>query len=202
MNYLAHILLADDSHEARLGALLGDFVRGGGEADFGPVIQAEILMHRRIDSYTDSHALVRQAKALFAPGRRRFAGIVLDIFYDHLLVQRWSRYAHQPLDDFIAAFYRGLEAQPHLFPPRFAAIATRMVEEDWLGSYATPAGMEWAVQRVSGRLSRNGHLLRECLLDLRMHQAAIAGGFDQFFPQLVEYVRCQRAGHGAHVGQP
>lgn len=202
MNYLAHILLADDSHEARLGALLGDFTRAGNEADFGPVIQAEILMHRRVDSYTDSHELVREAKTLFAPGRRRFAGIVLDIFYDHLLVQRWSHYCSQPADDFIAAFYRGLQASPHLFPPRFAAIAARMVEEDWLGSYATVAGMEWTVQRVSRRLSRDGHLLRECLLDLRSHHAAIASGFDQFFPQLVEYVRCQRANNRVPAGPP
>ena len=192
MNYLAHILLADNSPEARLGALLGDFVRAGGETHLGPVIQAEILMHRRIDSYTDSHTQVRQAKALFAPERRRFAGIVLDIYYDHLLVQNWSRYCTVAVDEFIASFYRGLEQQRHLFPPRFAAIAPYMVEEDWLGSYASEAGVEWAIRRVSGRLSRNGHLLRAGLLDLATHQAAIAAGFDEFFPQLVDYVRARR----------
>lgn len=192
MNYLAHIYLARHSDDAMLGALLGDFVKPHAGAHYSEEMAAEIVTHRKVDSFTDSHPVVLQAKQLFAGPSRRYAGIVLDVYYDHLLAVHWERYAEVPLRDFIARFYRALARRAEVLPPRLAQAAPYMIEQDWLGSYADYAGVEMAVRRISTRLSRNGHLMRDALADLARHHEELAAGFDVFFPELIAFVESRR----------
>ncbi|MFZ6820324.1 ACP phosphodiesterase [Undibacterium sp. Ji22W] len=193
MNYLAHIYLARHSHDAMLGALLGDFVKMDGASQYQSEIAREILLHRKIDSYTDQHAITQQARSLFASSRRRYAGIALDIFYDHLLAQHWQHYSEQNLQIFIQEFYRELLTRSTLFPSNLAYAAPRMVVQDWLGSYTEFDGVKLAIDRVSTRLSRNGHLLRETITDLQQNYDELNQGFLSFFPDLQNFVTGQRA---------
>lgn len=193
MNYLAHIYLARHSDDAMLGALLGDFVKPHTGGRFSDEIEAEILTHRKVDSFTDSHPVVLKAKQLFAGPSRRYAGILLDVYYDHLLAVSWERYAELPLEALIARFYRALARRADMLPPNLAQAAPRMIEQDWLGSYADYAGVEIAVRRISTRLSRNGHLMRDGLADLARHHEELAAGFHVFFPELIAFVATRRA---------
>lgn len=192
MNYLAHIYLARHSDDAMLGALLGDFVKPHSGSRFSDEMEEEILTHRKVDSFTDSHPLVLHAKQLFAGPSRRYAGILLDVFYDHLLATHWERYSDVPLADFIARFYDALERRADVLPSNLAWAAPRMIEQDWLGSYADYAGVEIAIRRISTRLSKNGHLLRDGLADLEIHHEEIAAGFHRFFPELIAFVESRR----------
>ncbi|WP_028916681.1 ACP phosphodiesterase [Pseudoxanthomonas sp. J35] len=188
MNYLAHLLLAGPDPEAMLGALMGDFVFGRAAlAEYSVVERREILVHRQVDRYTDAHPRVVAARGLFGEGLRRYAGIALDVFYDHCLARDWARYSDEPLDAFTSRFYRYLLARLDDLPPRLQAIAPRIASHDWLGSYRDRASVDLAVTRIATRLSRNGDRLVACLEDLRTHEAAIAEGFDAFFPQLQDY---------------
>ncbi|MBR7800157.1 ACP phosphodiesterase [Undibacterium fentianense] len=188
MNYLAHIYLAQHSGDAQLGALLGDFVKGDARKGFHLDIAREIHIHRKIDQYTDQHPIVRQARNYFAIERRRFAGILLDIYYDHVLAKNWSTYSDLELDRFIADFYKKMLARRQFFTATLDLLVPRMIEQDWLGSYQNRDGVNIATHRVSSRLSKNGHLLRECLLDLERHEQVIELGFHEFFPQLQTFV--------------
>jgi acyl carrier protein phosphodiesterase len=190
MNYLAHLYLARPGHEAMLGALLGDFVFGTAALqDWSPVVRREILVHRKVDRYTDEHPRVVQARSLFGEGLRRYAGIALDVYYDHCLARDWACWSDEPLDDFTAPFYRYLLSRLDELPERLRAIAPRIAAHDWLGSYRERDSVDLAVTRIATRLSRNGDRLVACLDDLRAHEAEIAAGFDAFFPQLVARVR-------------
>ena len=133
MNYLAHIHLASQSDEAMIGALLGDFAGADYAGDYTPEIEREIAIHRKVDSYTDSHPVVLAAKEMFEPGRRRFAGILLDMFYDHVLIVNWERYSAQSVDELIARFYRALEARKAMLPERLQRMLPYMIGQDWLG---------------------------------------------------------------------
>nr|WP_315481315.1 ACP phosphodiesterase [uncultured Undibacterium sp.] len=192
MNYLAHIYLARQSHDAMLGALLGDFFKMNGASQYPITIAQEIILHRKIDSYTDQHPLIQDARSLFAPNRRRYAGIALDIFYDHVLAKHWQHYSDLDLSVFIQEFYQALLARKNLFTETLAYAAPRMVAQDWLGSYMAFDGIDTAIQRVSTRLSRNGHLLRESVVDLEQNYADLSQGFLEFFPQLQSFVLEQR----------
>lgn len=192
MNYLAHIFLARHSHDAMLGALLGDFVKMNGAADYPNHIAQEIILHRKIDTYTDQHPLTQEAKELFSPLRRRYAGIALDIFYDHVLAKHWQHYVDVDLEQFIKDFYRSLPMRQSFFNKHLAYAVPRMVQQDWLGSYVDFDGVAVAIERVSTRLSRNGHLLRGTVLDLEQHYAELSEGFFEFFPLLQSFVIVQR----------
>lgn len=193
MNYLAHIYLARHSDAAMVGAMLGDFVKANDVDNYATEIAREITLHRLVDSYTDSHPAVVAARELFGPGRRRYAGIVLDVFYDHLLSRDWANYSAQPREALIARFYRALAAHEPVLPARLREMLPYLVQQDWLGGYASFEGVAQTVARVSRRLSRNGHLLREGIEDLVLHRDAIARGFDQFFPDLVAFATTRRA---------
>ena len=187
MNYLAHIYLAQHSDDAMLGALLGDFVKPHSGHQFSAEIEAEIVTHRKVDSFTDSHPLVLDAKALFEGPRRRYAGILLDVFYDHLLAANWARYSKVPLHAFIQRFYAALARSADLLPPNLARAAPYMIEQDWLGSYQHYQGVEIAIRRISTRLSKNGDLLRDGLADLQANYAQLEDGFHAFFPELIAF---------------
>ncbi len=193
MNFLAHAFLAQHSDQAMVGALLGDFVKGDDGDSYPTEIAREIRLHRQIDSYTDGHPVVRDGLALFPEGRRRFAGIILDIFYDHRLSQRWRVYSALDREAFIARFYRALDAHMELLPDRLAEIAPYIIRQDWLGSYHDYAGVEATVRRVSKRLTRQGDRMRAGLENLQANYDALAEGFDRFFPDLLRFVNAQRA---------
>ncbi|MEG3049262.1 MAG: ACP phosphodiesterase [Thermomonas sp.] len=185
MNYLAHAWLARHSDDAILGAILGDFVFGQSTLQDWPMaIRAEIVRHRRIDRYTDDHPAVVAARASFGD-LRRYAGIVLDVYFDHCLARGWSRWNEAPLQDFTARVYRVLHDHRDDLPPRLQAVAPRMAAHDWLGSYAQRGNVDHAVRGIATRLSRNGDRLIACLDVLRVKEAEVDAAFEAFFPDLV-----------------
>jgi acyl carrier protein phosphodiesterase len=193
LNYLAHVFLARHSDDAMLGGLLGDFVFGVAALDdWPPPVRAEIRMHRRIDRFTDDHPAVVGLRERFPDGRRRYAGIALDVYFDHLLARDWARWSDVALDEFTARFYRALLAALPELPPRLQAIAPSIAAHDWLGSYRHRASVDRAVTRIATRLSRNGDKLVACLGDLRAHEAAVETAFAEFFPDLIAYVAATR----------
>ena len=186
MNYLAHAWLARHSDEAILGGLLGDFVFGRSVLqDWRPSVRIEIVRHRRIDRYTDEHPAVVEARALFG-GLRRYAGIVLDVYFDHRLARDWPRWNDESLHDFTARVYRVLREHRDELPPRLQAIAPRMAAHDWLGSYAQRDNVDGVVRGIATRLSRNGERLVECLAVLRANEAEVDAAFEVFFPELID----------------
>jgi len=199
MNYLAHIFLAQHSDKAMIGALLGDFVKANMVGHYPPEVEAEILMHRQVDLYTDSHRIVKDAVLQFDDSRRRYAGIVLDVFYDHLLAKNWATYSTIPITVFVQRFYDALTQHQSMLPEKLAEALPRMIEQDWLGSYRDFSGVEVAIQRISTRLSRNGHLLCDGLLDVQSHYSALSDGFDAFFPELMQFVAQSRAANSPPI---
>lgn len=201
MNWLAHLYLARHGDEAMLGALLGDFAFGSsGLERFGRVEHAEILLHRRIDRRTDTHPAVLDLRARFPDGRRRYAGIVLDVYFDHLLARDWTRWSARdpwtavPLDAFTARVYTLLRDRFDELPPRLQAIAPRMAAQDWLGGYRQRGNVDLAVARIATRLSRDGERLVACLEDLRRIETQAAHAFELLFPALLDFAERERAG--------
>ncbi len=105
MNYLAHIYLAGDSEESLLGNIMGDFVKGSIGDGFHPEIEKGIRTHRKVDVFTDSHEIFRASKKLMSPERRRFAGVIIDLAFDHLLSKNWASYSDTDLEGFIRKTY-------------------------------------------------------------------------------------------------
>lgn len=151
MNYLAHLHLADRAGLPLAGAVLGDVVRGRLEGRFPPLLECSIRLHRRIDVVTDAHPIVAAERARFEHGPRRYAGVLLDILYDHCLALDWPRPA-ESLEAFAARAAQAVddEAAWQLAAGRPAPAATRF--ERLLRSYGSEAGIDRAIAYVAGRL--------------------------------------------------
>lgn len=187
MNYLAHLYLADRDDEYIAGALLGDFVKGRLEnLDLPPGVVAGIRLHRAIDAYTDAHPVVLRSRTRLAE-RRRVAGIIVDLIYDHFLAVRWQEFAAEPLPAFCRRSYGSLLARIDEFPPALRRILPHMASHDWLGSYAELDNVALALERIGTRL-RRPDTLRGVLSDLERHYQGLERDFLEFFPELVAHV--------------
>jgi acyl carrier protein phosphodiesterase len=188
LNYLAHLFLADDDPYSRIGSLMGDFAKGSIDAALAPAIRRGIVMHRRIDSFTDAHAIVARSKRRIRPEFRRYAGILVDLYYDHFLALEWSQYSAVPLEDFVQEVYRILRVHLDGFPAPMQRSIAYMTANDLLLSYGEIDGIGRALRGIEGRLKRPRRL-RDGVQDLESNYALFAADFAAFFPQLIAYVR-------------
>ena len=154
MNYLAHAALAEPSDEARLGAILGDFARGLDEAALPADVHYALLEHRALDRWFDAREDVRAARAWFPPELRRFAGILIDVFVDHVLAREWRTLGPVPLTDLSGSLYRSFDTYAHLLPPRLAEVGPRMASQDWLGGYGDRDNIGRALAGIERRMRR------------------------------------------------
>jgi acyl carrier protein phosphodiesterase len=195
MNYLAHLYLAEEHAESLLGNLLGDFVKGAVGDSYSEEVRKGIELHRKVDRYTDSHAVVRASLNLISPYRRRFAGVMVDIFYDHLLAKNWQMYSTMPLADFSQNIYRVLKEHHAVLPARLQQMLPYIIEEDWLTSYKEIPAIDRALNRIAGRIvkrfGRDSSLLNS-VEELQANYQQLESNFHQFFPDLIDYVKAQR----------
>lgn len=193
MNYLAHFLLAGPDPAARVGQLLGDYHKGPAETLADPAWVGAVRLHRAIDRYTDAHPQVVASRARFHAPYRRYAGIVVDLAYDHVLARHWSRYAEEPLEAFVAAVHAALaEARPRL-PAGLLGRVDHLTGTGLLLGYREFAGIERALAGLATRLSRPSPLATAGPA-LAAVLPALEADFHAFFPELVAFVAAARDG--------
>lgn len=197
LNHLAHALLAGDDEALRLGGLLGDFVHGHPDVAVFPArVIAGIRLHRAIDTYTDAHPVVLAAKAQLPPPYRRYAGILLDMWFDHCLARDFSRWHGLPLEPYSIALRELLRRNDPLLPPALQQFLRYMEANDLPAGYADLAVFERALTGIGQRLRRANPLdsALQLLLDRR---ESLQQQFELFYPQLQVFARdwvCEHAG--------
>ena len=168
MNYLAHALLAGPDPALRVGGLIGDFIKGGLPGGLPLPIAAGVALHRRIDTFADAHLAFRRSRARVSPERRRYAGVLVDMFYDHFLALHWARFSDEALEDFSAASYGLLAAHAHLLSDDYREVVAAMRAQDWLTSYRSAEAVGHALDRMSQRrLRRQPNTLTGALAELQ-----------------------------------
>ena len=188
MNYLAHLFLAEGTPESLIGNLLGDFVKGSAVNLYDLEIRKGIDLHRKVDIYTDSHAIVRSSKSLISPQRRRFAGVLVDVFYDHFLAKNWLEYSEVPLPDFARGVYQVLQDSRDILPESLNQIVPTIIARDLLCSYREIGGIDTAINRMSARIKRANNLAGG-VEDLTANYQQFESHFRAFFPLLIIYAR-------------
>ncbi|MEX0775910.1 MAG: ACP phosphodiesterase [Phycisphaeraceae bacterium] len=188
MNFLAHLFLAGDSPQARVGSILPDLARPRPVVAQLPHTMAQaVYQHRLIDRFTDAHPIVARSKQRIRQRHGHFSAILIDVYYDHFLARDWRLHSDVPLRDFIAGAYADLAGQHAAMPASMAPIIQRMIAQDWLGCYTSVEGMAVCLRRMSHRLSqRLGRevKLEHAVADLCEQGQALGEDFRAFFPQL------------------
>ena len=187
MNYLAHLFLAADSPQSRIGNLAGDFVKGRLDDSIPPEIAKGILEHRSFDAFTDAHPSTGAFRRQLFPEFGHYARVIADIFYDHFLAADFERYASEPLETFVARVHREIDAHDHLLPARLKWVYPRMRDQQWLLSYRSVDGIEIALRNTSRRLSRNPQLHRSVHHLDGPRREMLSQHFHSFFPDVIRY---------------
>ena len=149
MNWLAHLLLSEAKVEHRLGNLLGDLTKGKERENLSTEILRGIADHQKIDIFTDSHPIVKQSKQRIVPQYRRFSGILVDVFYDHILAKNWHNYSDISLEYFASEIYISFEPYLGHIPIKASIVIQRAFTDNWLTSYRDLDGIEKALKRIS-----------------------------------------------------
>lgn len=186
MNYLAHLFLSAGTPESLIGNLLGDFVKGSTVNLYDGEIRKGIDLHRKVDSYTDSHVIVRSSKSLISPQRRRFAGVLVDVFYDHFLAKNWRDYSEVPLGDFARCAYKILQENRDILPESLQRVLPIIIARDLLSSYQEISEIAGTLARMSARIKRINNLASG-IEDLTVNYQQLESDFRAFFPDLISY---------------
>lgn len=159
MNYLAHCFLARQDEGLLLGGLLGDHVRGlRALLRYPPPVRSGIRLHRHIDRFTDQHAEVRALLQVFPKPFRRYAGIIVDVAFDHELARHWSRYADQPVEVFDEYIRDVLRRNASLVPERLAGFMRYADRRGLFAAYRDENEMLYSLAGVGTRLRRSNPL--------------------------------------------
>ncbi|HQR03372.1 MAG: DUF479 domain-containing protein [Proteobacteria bacterium] len=193
MNFLAHAWLAGAASADRIGGLIGDFIKGSLPGGLPADIAAGVELHRRIDSYADRHPAFIASRARVSAERRRYGGIMVDMFYDHFLALHWHEYHPQSLAQYVGALYEELASCPHL-PPSFIRTLGYMREEDWLGSYRGIDAISLTLDRLAEYRLRQPNRLGGAGEELEWMYAEFEADFRIFIRDAAQFSASHRAG--------
>ena len=186
MNFLAHAFLARNSETLLVGNFIGDFVKGNQFYHFHPGIVDGILLHRRIDDFTDNHPVFRRSRKRIREKYRHYSGVIIDLYYDHFLAKNWEDYANKSLKEFASQVYRTIQDHADIIPSRAKNMLPYMIKYNWLVNYATIEGIDQSLKGISRR-TKHVSGMENAWEDLLDHYADFENDFCEFFPEIMVF---------------
>jgi len=186
MNFLAHLYLSEENTNIMIGNFIADSIRGNKFTHLHPEIQKGIRLHREIDTFTDAHEIVRRSKRRLHKRYGLYAGVVIDIFYDHYLARNWSDYSAIPLDLYVDQVYELLQENFAILPEKSQHMLPFMIDYNWLYNYQYQEGIE-RVMNGMNRRTKNRAQMDLAIEDLRTLDHEFQEDFSQFFKELCTF---------------
>ncbi|MDX1625075.1 MAG: ACP phosphodiesterase [Wenzhouxiangellaceae bacterium] len=192
MNHLAHLVLAGPETGDRLGALLGDHLKGSSILErLPPDVARGVRLHRAIDRWSDTDPAVTGLVRDLQPPWRRYAPIMLDVLFDHVLARNWDRHGPAPLDEFADGVDAMLIRHDAMLPPRLRRFAAWARATRLWTRYGERAVIEEIFARLAARHGRPSPLADGIRL-LDRYGDRIEQAFETLFPRLREKARAFR----------
>ncbi len=189
MNYLAHVYLSGTNDLLKIGNFMADSIKGNDYEKFDSEIKKGILLHRHIDSFTDSHPIYRKSKHRLHEKYGHYSGVIMDILYDHFLAKNWGKFSDEKLEDYANGFYQLLQSNYDILTERIKGMMPYMIARNWFVSYATIAGLEMILFQMDYKTKHRANM-QEAIVELQEFYAEFKSEFFQFFEELE--VSCQQ----------
>lgn len=186
MNYLAHIYLSGNNDLIKIGNFMADSIHGKDYMNFQTDIKKGILLHREIDTFTDFHPIYRQSKHRLHNKYGHYSGVIMDILYDHFLAKNWKKYSDEKLENYVSDFYNILETNSELIVEKTSKIIPYMIDQNWLLSYKTIAGIERILFQMDYRTKHRVNM-QEAVIELQEFYVEFEEEFTLFFDELIEF---------------
>ena len=184
MNFLAHIYLSGDNDLIKIGNFMADGIRGKHFESYPIDVQKGIVLHRAIDTFTDAHPIFRQSTKKLHEKYHHYAGVIVDVFYDHFLAKNWTTYSNEKLDLFVERFYQSLHNNPAILSERTKGMMPYMIEHNWLVSYQTVEGINRILTQMDHR-TQNESKMRFATNELSEFYPEFEEEFTNFFQELI-----------------
>ena len=184
---MAHTYLSGGNEEIIVGNFMGDYVKGKNYLLYPEQVKKGILIHRDIDSFTDMHEVTRRSKLRLSSRYHKYAGIIIDIFYDHFLASLWSSYSSLPLGEFVSRTYDLLKRNYKVLPEAIKKWFPTFLENNWMMAYTTVEGIELVLERMSANTSLPDHSAFAVEV-LRKQYPVFMEDFLEFFPAIVKFL--------------
>ena len=184
MNHLAHVVLAGPDPDDRLGAFLGDHVKGIAAVNaLPPGLARGVRLHRKIDAWSDNHPAVVALRARTGPEWRRYSGVILDVLFDAMLVRGWKTWHTVPLTDFARGIDDLLAERRDEIPPQLARFAAWAARVNLWTRYDNREMLEQIFAGLARRHARPSPLQAGPMLLDRL-EPEIERTFEELFPWL------------------
>ena len=183
MNFLAHIYLSGENELIKIGNFMADGIRGKQFEHFPEDVQKGILLHRFIDTYTDSHDIFRTSTKRLHDRYHHYAGVIVDIVYDHFLAKNWEKYSDEKLELFVKRFYHSLHDNYEILTERTQGLMPYMIERNWLVSYRTTEGIQHILTQMDRR-SKNISQMQFAVEELTEFYDEFEKEFTLFFEEM------------------
>jgi acyl carrier protein phosphodiesterase len=192
MNFLAHFFLAFDEPDLMVGNFLADFLNKRQTELLSESVQKGILLHRSIDTFTDNHPEVKKSVQKLRPRHRKYAPVIVDVFYDYFLHRNWEQFSGTSKNDFSQKVYAALQDYYPHFPDFLQHRVKEMVDAEWLDSYGTLDGLSYTFLRMRARTS-HPEWLDGAIDSLQALTPVLEADFVTFFPDLIQHAEEWRA---------
>ncbi|MDR0814368.1 MAG: ACP phosphodiesterase [Bacteroidales bacterium] len=162
-------------------------MKGSDYLKYSEDIRTGIMLHRNIDSFTDHHPIVHQSASRFQPRYAKYAGVIIDILYDHFLAFHWHDFNETPLRDYINRIHNIMLNNFEILPERLQSYLPGFMQERWIERYATVDGIRDVLDTMSKRTS----LPNETEFAVGVMEAYyddFRREFFDFFGQIIEFV--------------
>jgi len=184
MNFLAHIYLSGNNDKVTIGNFIADGIKGKDYKKFPKDIQIGILLHRQIDTFTDTHKTVKKSTKRLHEKYSHYSGVIVDILYDHFLAKNWKRYSNIPLAEYIDDFYDSLKDNFKILPQRIKQMMPYMIADNWLLSYASIEGIGKVLDGMNRR-TKNKAQMNLAVNELQEFYDEFENEFTLFFDELI-----------------
>lgn len=183
MNFLAHLYLSGNDDLIKIGNFMADGIRGKDYEDYPSKLKTGILLHRFIDSYTDSHPVFRQSTKRLHQNYSHYSGVIVDMFYDHFLCKNWAKYSDENLSDFVTNFYTSLKDNYTILTDKTKHLLPYMEEGNWLYNYQFLEDFEIILSQMDSR-TKNKSGMKYAVTDLKQHYVEFEEEFTLFFEDI------------------
>ena len=159
MNHLAHLYLSSDNEEEMVGQFIADAVKGNDFNLYSLNIRNGILLHRWVDSFTDTHDLVKELRAEYRPKLGLYSGVLIDLVFDYFLAKDFQIHSGRDLAEFQQFTFRVLNKHEESFPDKMKNYFFHMKDKEFMLKYAHPVGMAVIVRQMGMRIPRGESLV-------------------------------------------
>ena len=114
-----------------VGGVVGDWIKGTLPGALPDDLAKGVALHRAIDHFAESHQAFNRSRTRVSPERRRYAGVLVDVFYDHLLARNWAAIHEQPLHEYCEFVYGLIRDRLHDLPTSSHSGLMLMAKMGW-----------------------------------------------------------------------